>query len=114
MHDIIQLKNAMQKESFTLLLPDYINLIDLINQNGPNNRKSIENLLYSNHTNLSEYSEGNNNSKNGLARILEASRDHQQGHGAHKSCILRSIPRPHCPAPVSDTSGSSWTNLHFK
>ena len=48
----------MHKESFTLLLPDYIvidliDLINLINQNGPNNRKSIENLLYSNHTNLS-------------------------------------------------------------
>ena len=45
----------MQKASFTLLLPDcvVIDLIDLVNQNGPNNRKSIENLLYSNHTNLS-------------------------------------------------------------
>ena len=42
----------MQKESFTLLLPDYI-VIDLINRHGPKNRKSIKNLLYSNHMNLS-------------------------------------------------------------
>ena len=42
------------KRSLTLLLPDYIgiDLINLINQNGPNNRKSIENLLY--HTNLNK------------------------------------------------------------
>ena len=44
----------MHKEPFTLLLPDYIviDFIDWINQNDPNNRKSIENLLYSYHTNL--------------------------------------------------------------
>ena len=45
------------KRSLTLLLPDYIgiDLINLINQNSPNNRKSIKNLLYSNHTNLTDH-----------------------------------------------------------
>ena len=44
------------KRSLTRLLPDYIviDLIDLINRNGPTKRKSIENSLHSNHMNLTE------------------------------------------------------------